>query len=127
MQIDRKINFNSVYYLESQNPNMNPIAIRPELTPSNYAAWEDTSNGRIIRFSKILLNDQEIQEEAIGLSPERIEIIDLNGQSYKLVKLTVAIFNEKLKDHVAGGASLNFATDQELQDYYLKTDFQTIG
>src|ERR1700753_1007897 len=104
MKIEHKVNFDGVYYLESQNPHMNPIAIRPELTPSDYAAWEDTSNGRIIHFSKVILDGQELQAEpAQPTVPNRIEFIDTKGQSFKLVKITVALFNEKLKGRVAGG------------------------
>lgn len=127
MEIDKKIHFDGVYYLESQNPNMNPIAIRPELTPPNWAAWEDTGHGRIIRCSNILLDGQELQAQPKELLPERIEIVDHNGQTFKLVKLTLALFNEKLKDHVARGGEMNFNSDQELQNHYLKEDFQSIG
>ncbi len=126
MTIQEPIQLGSVFYLESQNPNMNPLAIRPAITPSDYISWEDTSNGRIIRFSKILIDGHEIQTQPEKL-PERIEFIAQDGQSYKLVKLTLEIFNTKLKDFVASGASLNFKNDQELQDYYLKADFYTAG
>ena len=122
MVVEKQISFKAVYYLESQNPNMNPIAIRPELTPPNYIAWEDTSNGRILRFSKILLDGEEMQGKLEKI-PETIEFISKDNEIYKLVKLTVSLFNQELKEHVAGGESLKFQTDEELQNYYLKTDF----
>ena len=120
----------AVYYLESRNQNMNPIAIRPEVTSPNYMAWWDTSNGRIIRASKILLDGNEInlQNPPVNLDPpEKIELISESGEKFELVRLTNQIFNEKLRDIVAGGKYLHFETDQELQDYYLTTDFYTLG
>jgi len=126
MSIENPIELGGVYYLESQNPNMNPIAIRVEITPPNYVSWEDTSHGRVVRFSKLLVDGREIQEKP-EKAPERIEAVDMDGNKYILVKLTTQIFNEKLKKFVAGGESLNFNNDQELQDYYLKADFYSPG
>ena len=125
MNCDKKIHFNGVYYLESQNPMMNPIAIRPELTPPNYIAWEDTSNGRILSFANILINGQEFQTEIKDI-PTHITIIDLNGETYSLVKLTLAIFNDRLRKTVAGSEELDFQSDQEIQEYYLHTNFHTL-
>jgi hypothetical protein len=121
-----KIQIKGVYYLESQNPNMNPIAIRPELTLPNYVAWEDTGHGRILRFKKVLADRKEILGP-IEKIPDKIEIISEDNQIYTLVKLTNQIFNEKLKGLVAGGETLNFKTDEELQEYYLTADFYSAG
>ena len=38
------INVPGVYYLETENPRMNPIAIRVGLTDPDYIFWEDTGN-----------------------------------------------------------------------------------
>ncbi len=132
MEVTQPTYFKGVYYLESQNEHMNPIAIVPELTPPDYVAWNDTSNGRILRFSKIILDGKELEgnlEKFVEGEkvPSIIEVVDKKGEVYKLVKLTVAIFNETLKKRVAGGDSLNFKSNEELQDYYLKTDFYTAG
>lgn len=122
--------FKGVYYLESQNPSMNLIAIVPEIVAPNYFSWGDTSNGRTVRFSKIKINGEEMKAN-LGLNvegkdlPERIEILAINGNLYKLVKLTIDIFNKELKERVAGGEGLNFNSEEELQSYYLQTDFQT--
>ena len=105
MSTEEPIKIRGVYYLESQNPNMNPIAIRPETTPPNYIAWEDTSRGRIVRFSKILVDGQEIQRTPETV-PNRIEIFDMDNNKYVLVKLTTQIFNEKLKPFVSRGWKL---------------------
>lgn len=124
--------FRGVYYLESQNPYMNPIAIVPEITPPDYVAWNDTSNGRILRFKKILLDGVELkgnlEKFVVGDKlPKIIEFVAKDGQIYKLVKLTLPLFNEKLIHRVAGGEGLKFKSDEELQEYYLKTDFYTAG
>lgn len=120
------IRLKGVYYVASQNPNMNPVAIRPEVLSSGYAAWEDTSNGRTVRIGKVLFDgkeikeDEEVQPDAL---PNDIEIIAADGQKYHLVKLTNQLFKDKLKPIVAGGQSLDFANDEELQEFYLKQHF----
>jgi len=119
------VTLEGVYYLESENPNMNPIAVRPQIHAPDYVGWEDTSHGRVVRFSKILVDGHEIRPNE--KLPEKIEVVDTNGITYVLVKLTTKIFNEKLKKIVAGGESLNFNNDKELQDFYLKTDFYSLG
>ena len=85
-----------VYYLESQNPSMHPIVIRPGVSPPDYVSWEDTSNGRILHASKILLDEQELVTKPLAL-PHIIEIVSSSGETYKLVKLTKQIFESKLK------------------------------
>ena len=121
-----KVMFRGVYYVESENPHINPIAIRPEVSPHS-VAWEDTSNGRVVKCSRVLLDGEPMESKiAINSSiPEKIEFIGVDPKSerYKFVKLTNKIFDEKIRYEVAGGESLNFKTDQELQDYYLKTNF----
>lgn len=120
------IQLNGVYYVASQNPHMNPVAIRPEVLSSGYATWEDTSNGRSVRIGKVMFDGNEInvdegnQPDAL---PNTIEIIATDGQTYRLVKLTNQLFNEKLKPIVAGGQSLDFPNDEELQQFYLKQHF----
>lgn len=120
------VKLQGVYYLESQNPTMNLIAIRPEVT-SGYAAWEDTSNGRIIKIEKVLFDGKEIKENEelhqINALPESIEIFGADGQRYQLIKLTKRIFTEKLKNIVACGENLVFTSDQDVQDFYLKSSF----
>lgn len=126
MKLEKKIQFQGVYYLETQNPGMNPIAIRPEMTPSDYVAWEDTGHGRILRFDKIFFDGidlDSLDSKKIADTPKVIKFISKQGDNFSLVLLTLKIFNDLLKEHVACGGSLNFKDDRELQDYYLKTDF----
>lgn len=127
-----RISIRGVYYLESQNANMNPIAIRIQTTPPDYIAWEDTGHGRILRNSKVLFDGKEINantpaEIDLDHIPETIEVTSQTGEVYQFVKLTLKLFNEKLKPYVAAGGSLNFKNDRELQEYYLTTDFYGIG
>lgn len=116
---------NGVYYLESGNPHTNPIAIRPEFTPPDYISWKDTSHGRILHVKHVFLDGTEIKEALVKL-PERMQIESSSGEIYQLVKLTKDIFDKKLRQRVAGGDSLSFNNDQEVQEYYLKANFMTI-
>jgi hypothetical protein len=112
-----------VYYLESGNNGMNPIAIRPVIQ-AHYIAWEDTGHGRSIRNPKVYFDDQEVKIPASPPKklPEKIKIISDRGD-FQLIKLTKKIFDEQLKNRVAGGESLNFKDDQAIQNYYLTADF----
>ena len=115
-----------VYYLKTQNEGMNPIAIRVELTSPDYISWEDTSNGRILRVNKILMDEKEIDlssPKPPEKTPDKIVFISTDGESFELVKLTSKIFNEKLKPYVAKGNTTNFTTDDQVQNHYLSTDF----
>ena len=115
-----------VYYLKTQNEGMNPIAIRVELTSPDYISWEDTSNGRILRVNKILMDEKEIDlssPKPPEKNPDKIVFISTDGESFELVKLTSKIFNEKLKPYVAKGNTTNFTTDDQVQNHYLNTDF----
>jgi len=120
------ITINGVYYVDS--PDMNPVAIRPEIRlPS--VAWEDTSHGRVLQCTKLIIDGSEINSST-SIDPNRIpNHIDIisQGKTYKLEKLTNEIFNEKLKDRVAGGKNMNFNSDAALQEYYLKADFYGVG
>lgn len=128
MPIDHQVQFQGVYYLESRNPHMNPIAIRPEITPPDYVAWEDTGHGRVVRFSSITADGQAVEiAEKLKKIPDRIEFTAKDGQVFVLVKLTVKVFNAKLKEYVAGGGRMNFDDDKALQEYYLKADFYSAG
>lgn len=119
-----------VYYLESKNTRMNPIAIRIEFKKPDYIAWEDTGNGRILHAAKVIMDGRPIDFNtpmAPQKMPEQIEITSKNGEQFKLVKLTARIFNEQLKPVVARGSEMNFTRDEEVQNHYLRTDFYTTG
>jgi hypothetical protein len=120
-----KIKYSGVYYLASQNPGLNPLAIRPEIN-SSYISWEDTGHGRAFSYSQILIDGKEAPLSPKEL-PESIIITTEKGEVYKLVKLTSSIFKERLKNQVAGSKKLENMSDQALQDYYLNTDFYTAG
>lgn len=124
------IHIPGVYYLESANANMNPIAIRVGLSEPDYIYWEDTGHGRSVRADKIYLDGVEVTDaSAIDQEkmPETIEFINLEGEKFKFVKLTAKIFNDKLKPYVARGTHLNFKTDEEVQRYYQDADFYGAG
>lgn len=132
MPLTHRISIKGVYFLESANPHFNPIAIRVKIHPPHFIVWEDTNHERGFQFSKILFDGhpplstlpKEIQGDEI---PQTIEATSETGELYKLVKLTVKIFNQKLKNRVAGGKSLDFKEDSELQEYYLTTNFSALS
>lgn len=127
MEINPRQEFRGVYYVESDNQDVNPIAIRPEITPQ-WVAWEDTGNGRSFSYEHIKIDDEPLElksenpESPPSEVPEVIEFSSPKGH-FKLRKLTKEFFDNHLKNRVAAGGSLNFNSDQDVQEYYLKTDF----
>lgn len=102
-------NTNHAYYVEApKDYPTNPVAIRPKVQ-GDIILWEDTSRGKTLRV-------QEIKE-----SPNRIDITTKDGLTYSLILLTKDLYDKKVKDRVMLPPS--FKTDQEVQEFYLKTDF----
>jgi hypothetical protein len=123
IHFDQPYQISAVYYLESKNQNMNPIAIRPAIAPPDYMSWEDTGHGRIIHISKILIDGKPPEECSLGELPERIEVISDTGEKFKFIKLTKEIFDRELKRYVGRSENMNFHNDYELQDHYLHTGY----
>ena len=84
--------YNQVYYVEvPKGVSANPIAIRPEIY-ADQVQWQDTSKGKVLKLGKV--------ENLAGLTkspPDSLVIISKEGQRYKLTKLTLDIYNEKVK------------------------------
>jgi hypothetical protein len=111
--------YNSVYYVESSGDKiLNPVAIRPEIFKDRIQ-WLDTNRGTIIKLGKIdnldLINGQS--------SPELIEITSAREDHYRLIKLTLDIYNNQVTSRVANPPS--FGSDEEVQNFYLNTDFES--
>ncbi len=100
-----------VYYVEapSQKKPMGSIAINPYVIKNRFE-WSDTSRGNYIKITAIKISDMQ----------DEIEITTDEGEKIKFVMLTLKIFNEKVRDKVGGKT---FATDQEVQDFYLNKNF----
>ncbi len=109
--------YDQVYYVESLEGNpVNPVAIRPEIFDS-HVQWLDTSKGKVVELSKIDNMDQ------LGKAPpDVIKITAKNGEHFTLVKLTLDVYNEKVKNRVMLPPS--FASDEAVQNFYLTADFE---
>ena len=105
-----------VYYVESSgNLTLNPIAIRPRIIGKEII-WEDTARGMALPFTEI-----EILPNPSTKEPKKIEIITPDSDKVVFLLLTVNLFNQKARQRVAG--NLQFKSDQDLQNYYLRTNF----
>jgi hypothetical protein len=123
--IRQPICFESVYYVESSNDlSLDGMAIRPTIKQDRIS-WEDTGRGRSFQFNQINLIPEDINYLDMDkkIIPGRINFTTVRGKKIQLAVLTLAIFNNKIKDSVAG--PLNFQSDEELINYYLNTNFFT--
>lgn len=95
------------------------LAIRPVINRAIWrVSWEDTVRGRTVDYHG---NSALQLEQAQGtLYPQRIEILDQqNSKRYVLTALTLKALSKVCVDP----NQLNVKTDEELQTYYLHTDF----
>lgn len=102
-----------VYYIETNTTNRDfaPIAIAPHII-QNRIEWSDTSRGDFVFFKNIALSPSE----------DKIEITTEEGDKVILKLLTLPIYNEKIRRWAAHQPIFN--SDNELQDYYLTTNFE---
>ena len=112
-----KASYEQVYYAETTNRDrpLNLIAIRPKIE-GDHIEWEDTSWGT--RFEVMSI---QFKQEKTDLFPQQIIISLKNGEAITLQKLTLSIYDEKVKHWVMGKIAFN--SDEELQNYYLTTAF----
>lgn len=109
--------YNRVYYVHSSNPEvtMNLIAIRP-IIGDHLIEWGDTSWGTRLQFKRI-----DIDKDKNDQYPKEIRIITKDGQEITLTLLNLENYNAHVREWVVGQISFN--SDEELQQYYLKTNF----
>ena len=107
--------YNHVYYVEGYLLGL--IAICPFVDEErNIIGWDtNTSRGREVTFIEInyLPNSED---------PEEIDFTWEGGDAH-FTRLTLKIFDEKVRKWVAAGNTLHFKTDEELQNYYKTTFF----
>lgn len=110
----------AVYYVECDDADepIDPIAIRPTIQ-SHQVIWEDTGHGRVFHTTKIEINTED------EMLPEKITIQTDKGYHITLVKMTLDLFDKKVKELAAGNPE--FSSDKEIQDYYLHTNFNYYG
>jgi hypothetical protein len=109
--------YNAVYYVECPTKVLNPIAIRPHIS-SKEARWEDTSRGTTVRIIKAVIH----QTSEKSSPPPRISLTTDKNDVVELSKLTLKIYNEKLKSRTVDRPS--FTSDDAVQQYYLKQNFE---
>jgi len=115
--------YEQVYYVDApEKMHMNPVAIRPKIR-ENRIEWEDTSRGTTFRTKKIEILNPKTAEAGEKSVPNEIEILTGKDETITLQLLSLKIFNEKVRDRVAGKPE--FHSDQELREYYLYTNFET--
>lgn len=113
------ITLEGVYYVESPNVPMGRLAIRPSFLQKQ-ATWDDTASGMIVHLDASSPHWKEVSEKKPNALLEKIDLIFRKHQ-VTLRFLTLELYNEKLKSKVAGHPA--FSSTEELQKYYLNTDF----
>lgn len=116
--INPDVSFNGVYYVES-SISREPVAIRPHLK-NHFMEWGDTSRGSHVELDSIKFTPSP--REQPGSIPEKIEILSKRGEKLTLIFLSLELYNNKVKKRVAGRPEFN--SQEELQNYYLNTNFQ---
>ncbi len=113
--------YEMVYYVYSDNRLFNPIAIRPQIAGKTIT-WGDTSRGTYLEIKEIeLIPEAEKLPVAEENPPREIVIITPDGSRIKLVKLTKDVYEQYVRERVAGKPE--FESDDAVQQYYLKTNF----
>ena len=110
--------YNQAYYVEATT-TANPVAIRPEISDARIT-WMDTSKGKVVELGTID-NIESLQQEP---SPDVFEVTSVRGEHYTLRKLTLKLYNEKVKHRVM--LPPTFSSDEAVQKFYLESDFEII-
>lgn len=123
MTIDPAV-YKQVYYVESPEPqvndSLNPIAIRPCFKPGNLLLWEDTSRGTMRKIAKVTFSKEKTEDESN--CPVQFSVVTDKGEHITFTLMDLKIYNSKVKARVWG--ELEFKTDKELRDFYLKKIFE---
>lgn len=110
----------AVYYVETADKKRGEIAIRPSFQGKN-VTWDDTSNGRVVHLDAESPHWTQLNKQSQNSLVEKISVVFKDHTSATLQYLTLDLYNEKLKSRVVG--SPDFSSTEELQNYYLQTDF----
>lgn len=111
------VTYEAVYYVNSPDVSLevNPIGIRPHIGKDK-VWWDDTNptRGRSFRVKKVDIKGADNP-------PKKIELITDEGKKVTLLYLTLEVYNQNVRDKVVG--NINFNTNEEVQKFYLTTDF----
>ncbi len=112
-----EITYDGVYYVDrgGKDVPINPIAIRPHVAQP-LVWWDDTGHGRSFRVKEIKVGALQAGR------PQTLTITTQAGLTLQLHLLTRALFDDKVRATVIGNPQ--FASDEELQRYYLDTNFE---
>lgn len=113
------ITLEGVYYVESPDRRIGHIAIRPKFQEKR-AEWDDTSTGMTTRLADSSMHWQQLKQDSTPLLM-KIDLVLYNYKHLTLQYLTLEFYNEKLKSKSVG--NLTFSSTEEVQQYYLNTDF----
>lgn len=113
--------YNTVYYVEAADKKMilNPLAIKPKFF-DNRVEWFDTSRGNAFQIKQLIISP-DLKDRTFGKWPSKIEMVTDSGKRITLVLLDIRIYNEKIKSMLA--RSPEFNSDQDLEEYFLNTNF----
>lgn len=144
LSINTPVLFKKVYFVENPDEKSSyprhsdaPIAINPYINPTQkMAEWgTNSSRGDFIHWDRIGENIQQhlpangskdiTEPTIIEGGPDVITFVE-NNHTLRLVTLTRAIFDQKVRPHVAGGKSLSFTTDEEVQKFFQEADFEPL-
>lgn len=129
VHFDQPIQYEEVYYAETYTLGytVNPVAIRPTLFQKTIS-WSDTSRGTSKKIEKIrfipedsnplLSAETDTSKRAI---PDAIHILTPEGEQLSLVRLTLQVYNDNVRERVAGKPV--FHSDDEIRNHFLKTNF----
>lgn len=132
-----KIQYNSVYYVESTSADkfLNPIAIRPTfVSVYNGTSWErrcewrDTARGGHLFYKDVIpeLPSSKISEETVILSdpPREFTVFSRDDEErLKFTYLTAELFKQKVASNPNTYKPSEFKTDQDAQNFYLRNEF----
>ena len=115
------VSLEGVYYVESPDRRLGHIAIRPKFREQD-VEWDDTSTGMSMCLDPTSHHWEQLKSQAPNSRLEKIALVyNKQKKQITLRYLTLELYNEKLKSNVASSPS--FSSTEELQKYYLSTDF----
>jgi hypothetical protein len=112
--------YRQVYYVESpDDDSLNPIAVRPCFKPGNVLLWEDTGRGTMRKVTQVSVSSEKTKDGSE--CPVQFSVITDKEERITFTLMDVKLYNAKVKDRVWG--KLDFKSDAELRDFYLKHSF----
>jgi hypothetical protein len=141
MTDQRSVVFDCVYLIECSQEDaphirhsIAPLAIRPLIKVGMHqATWGTNSwRGEYISWDDVqpklegfVRQADMSQDEPIFVkeAPERV-VFTKDTHVLTLVKLTLKLFDQKVRPIVAGGGTLKFSNDEDVQKFFLTASFE---